>query len=697
MWKKNSVPCNEYKNNDKINYMKKFSRELSRTLVLTRVLTRVLTLLLIFCCATNTALAQSTTDLAPAEKAIRMRQFNKAFSLYLKAARTGDAEAQYQLANLYLLGRGVAKSENQGMHWLEKSAQRSHPAAQYALALKLVDTDSSRAMNLLTASSQQQFGPAITYLDHLGSTPEIRLKDKDSTLELWFGAARNNQITALGKLNANIQSVDLLDQNGRTALFSAIESDSISAAKWLLKQGADPDHRDKFGISPLFLAVKEDRSEILLVLLNKSADKHQTLPNGDNLLHYAIRLQHKKIIDLLIQNRIQRNAVNKDGWTPLDLAQYAGLDTTVSALKKSGAKHGGGWNSKTPENTFDKDQVFERIAATWSLPEYDTKVNFDDLSKIVISGNVPLSKYLLNQNATWLEQKLSDGSTLLALAVKNNNIDMTRTLLNLNSNPNARLHGEETALHVAAKTGNIDIAQTLLKAGADPMVLSKDSLDPVAVAIQNGNTKTAAMLITHLNNTQARAPYDQYLLLSAKHNREDLLKQLLSHTNSSASDELGRNALWFAAQNGNEGMIATLLKLGINSTQTDQFGKSPFYVAVEHNCLPCAQRLLPVSDINLRTSSGNSVLIAAAKADNPALVQWLLDQEADLEVRNNKGDTALITAVNADSEAVVKCLIEAGANASRKNKLGYSALDIAKNKNEVIYSLMKQKSVLGIF
>lgn len=54
-----------------------------------------------------------------------------------RAARNGDAEAQYALGQLYAAGRGVAQSEEQAARWLGEAARNGHVAAQVEYALML--------------------------------------------------------------------------------------------------------------------------------------------------------------------------------------------------------------------------------------------------------------------------------------------------------------------------------------------------------------------------------------------------------------------------------------------------------------------------------------------------------------------------------------------------------------------------------
>ena len=59
--------------------------------------------------------------------------FVKAFEYYTKAAELGNAEAHYQLSNMYLKGQGVEKDEGKEVYHLEEAAIGGHQVARYNL------------------------------------------------------------------------------------------------------------------------------------------------------------------------------------------------------------------------------------------------------------------------------------------------------------------------------------------------------------------------------------------------------------------------------------------------------------------------------------------------------------------------------------------------------------------------------------
>tara|TARA_R110000868_G_scaffold380784_5_gene647060 strand:+ start:43 stop:519 length:477 start_codon:yes stop_codon:yes gene_type:complete len=72
--------------------------------------------------------------------AIAKGQFKQAMPLYTQAAKLGNAQAQYELANLYLAGKHVKQNISKAVVLYKQSAQQGYAKAQYQLG-KLMYND----------------------------------------------------------------------------------------------------------------------------------------------------------------------------------------------------------------------------------------------------------------------------------------------------------------------------------------------------------------------------------------------------------------------------------------------------------------------------------------------------------------------------------------------------------------------------
>lgn len=644
-------------------------------------------------CASAPALAN---DLNAAQKAVRMQQYERAVTLFQQAAEADNPEAQYQLANMYLQGRGTAKDVSKAKQWFELAAKQAHPGAQFGLAQILLDDDPKRARSLLAASAEQGYRSAKIQLERLD--PEATANQEAPFEAQWFGAARKDDIPLLEALLAEHKALDITDDAGRTGLFYAIEAGSKKAVQWFIEKGSDVNHRDKFDTTPAQAAVERRHMDLLRTLLKAGANKNQVLSNGDNLLHYALRRQHYEQAKFLIGQGVNINLHNKSGWTPLDLAEYQDAEAIAALLVKRGATSGSGWRS---------DRAAQDLSAVVNQLDQGA---LPPLAGAIVNNNQALVERLLAVNPDLVNTPLEDGTTPLILAVKHSKPEMVSTLLKHDAQVNQVAYRGVNAVQVAAQRGDQKVLQILLDAGGFPVNLDEQGRDAMISAIELGHTDIAHALLKHIlgdsgNKSRATtqvdgsyAPIDRYILLATRHHADEVLEMLLPHATAiAAEDKQGRNALWFAAREGNSKLIPKLLKAGIAPDQADHQGRTPFLMAVHNGCLECAKQLLPVSNINQQSNTGNTALMMAASNGDESLVSWLVQNKADIEIRNQRGDTALMLAVIGNATGVVKRLLEANASVTRKNKLGFSSIDLAQQVSPQMLELVKSKSVLGIF
>jgi TonB family protein len=108
-----------------------------------------------------------------------------------RAAQAGLKEAQYQLGESLLLGRGCEADERKATLWLQMAAQQEEPNAQVALAkiaLSSGSADTSRAMAWLTRAAAADPRRAARYLASvLAASPKEALRDPAKALEVLQG------------------------------------------------------------------------------------------------------------------------------------------------------------------------------------------------------------------------------------------------------------------------------------------------------------------------------------------------------------------------------------------------------------------------------------------------------------------------------------------------------------------------------
>lgn len=239
---------------------------------------------------------------------------------------------------------------------------------------------------LLTVSEQVQslFQPGSPALPHplqlaleagqtqsvdvlLDAMDDANLPLSEAGLRGCHVAAKIGDCALLRALRAKGANLNLVDQEGRTALHIAIEAGRGEALSFLLELTWPEsvlkrlvhwtvDHnqvralallRDrKFSLEtphpdtqtpPLFQAVQGDHLEVLLYLLKSGVNVNVTCQN-QTALHLAAKLKFARALDLMIQAGARLNAVDALGKTPLQLAIESASPLAVQRLIASGAK-----------------------------------------------------------------------------------------------------------------------------------------------------------------------------------------------------------------------------------------------------------------------------------------------------------------------------------------------------------------------
>ena len=103
---------------------------------------------------------------------VRPTNRERAFEWYMKAANTGDTEAEFIIGNRYRKGTGCKKDYAKAAEWFTRAAEKDHAEAQYKLAFLYekgygVAKDWAKADQLYARAAEQKFPDAQKRLNRL--------------------------------------------------------------------------------------------------------------------------------------------------------------------------------------------------------------------------------------------------------------------------------------------------------------------------------------------------------------------------------------------------------------------------------------------------------------------------------------------------------------------------------------------------
>jgi TPR repeat protein len=123
-----------------------------------------------------------------ADEAYAAKDYAVAFTAYKKAAEGGNRYCQFMLASMYLEGKGTKRDPKQYLHWMQQSADRGYPPANYLIGMAYLKRNPDRAVQYLTRAADQNHGSAMYMLGllHAGGTG---VPQSDAQALRWFRLA----------------------------------------------------------------------------------------------------------------------------------------------------------------------------------------------------------------------------------------------------------------------------------------------------------------------------------------------------------------------------------------------------------------------------------------------------------------------------------------------------------------------------
>jgi len=230
-----------------------------------------------------------------------------------------------------------------------------------------------------------------------------------------------------------------------------------------------------------------------------------------------------------------------------------------------------------------------------------------------------------------------DGSTPLAWAAYEDDVEMVSALLNAGAKVNAANEYGETPLTLACANGNAEIVSKLVAAGADVNAARWSGETALMIAAGSGNPQVLKTLI------------DKDARVGAVESRK------------------GQNALMWAAANGHPEAVDVLLKAGANPNTASKAGFTPTIFASQKGDAKSVARLLDAgADINYAVPAGLNALLIAVTAQKPEVASVLIAHGASVTSKDRTGNTALHIAAQLGDLELAEQLIAKGADVNAK-------------------------------
>lgn len=409
--------------------------------------------------------------IAQSDRLILKRNYKKSAAVLLAAARTGDAEAQYRLGNLHLIGLGVARDLTKARRLLTQSAAAGNRKAQ-------------RLLGRIDTPSPARTG-AVVRLEKGGRTvfvPPVKAASRDGAGNSWLvRASARGQTLALASLASS-------ENASATPLLTAAAAGHADAALLLIRSGAPINAADSAGRTALMLA-SASRSPVLTAsLLASGADAGRRDAHGETALHHAIRRCNLEAAAAVLRNS-KLPAEARPGPPYLHLAlQHCRAAPLVAALLSyagSNAADGMGRNALWYAASKGQTGAAQQLIGGGAEVSLADAGGMTPLHAAAQRCHVDTLDVLLRANAD-ANAATPGGDTPLMLAAAANCKAGVARLIAAGATIDAANGQGDTALLLASARSSPEGARLLLAAGADRSVRNSRRETPLSIAERLG-------------------------------------------------------------------------------------------------------------------------------------------------------------------------------------------------------------------
>jgi len=276
------------------------------------------------------------------------------------------------------------------------------------------------------------------------------------------------------------------------------------------------------------------------------------------------------------------------------------------------------------------------------------------------------------------------GVTPLWLAAENGNAVIASSLLQAGADADIALRSGETILMTASQSGNAEVVQALLQAGADPDVAATRGQTALMWAANRGHSGVVGALLEHgANHSATSLVRNQYVKSEKEQDSHPAYKYWI--------EEGGNTPLIFAARAGDLQSVKLIVGAGADTNQLSAFGTSPLIMAVHGGNAAIVEYLLEQGAEVDSDASGHTALHDAILRGNVSAVKVLLEHGADVEAKLERptpvrrqttdynyhnallGATPLWLAARFNEPAIMQMLLDHGADPHFLNNVSYPA------------------------
>ncbi len=484
-------------------------------------------------------------------------------------------------------------------------------------------------------------------------------------------AASHGDLQVLQALYEHNADLGLATEQGETPLYSASQNGHPGVAAFLLSKGVPVDPITVHNETPLLIASREGHIEIVAGLLHAGANVNQQDNRGWTALMIALREQHNDVVNLLLNHNADVNLAPKDGAHALMMAVKQEDDTLVRRFIDQGADvhhHARDGMCALRIAVLRGNQDLARrllnAGADVSAP-FDNKEKPAEMAER--QGHTELAAYLHKR-----EKRLSACMDILEVVARGDLARLKEIVVQVPRSVN--VHSKRTRwtpLLIAVRSDQMEMARILLEHDADVHARSNEGKSAIAYAVDENNLAMVKLLL------EGGARIDQ---IDAE--GTDLMsyattlgrKEMVAFAESFVVQQASGYALFKAVKEDDPPHALTILteSPGCVDARTRHERWTPLLQAARNSNSGMARLLIEYkAQVNLSNTRGMTPLMYAARGGDLELVRLLLNHGAEVRAISREGNSACEFALDQGHARVVMLLQEVEGQLSDLSRAGF--------------------------
>lgn len=271
-----------------------------------------------------------------------------------------------------------------------------------------LDMTDEKKKSLLHYAVQGSAIDVMQYLFDLGVN--VNMSDEHGETPL-FDCARKGKLDIAKLLLSKFASVNIENRQGELPIHLASFKGDLDMIKLLVESGAFLNKKTAEDKLPVHYAILGGKYEVVSYLLKESKQSWFMKDfHNNSLLHYATKTSNIKMIELLLNQNLDPNALNDQFETPIfNAVRFGTIDTIRMLLLSDAYIDIRNRRFETPIDTamiYDKENILQYLNEYMLSPKYERLVQKQALSLAVLNRDLTYLRKLIEKETPMKKDRL---------------------------------------------------------------------------------------------------------------------------------------------------------------------------------------------------------------------------------------------------------------------------------------------------